>query len=673
MLKNIRLIKQRARIKNIRSFDPLSFKHQQRTGGDDLLVYSGEKSQFLDDVLNDRIENSIEDQMMKTLHRRVGKSEKDSWRNSMQYMFKVLGDEEIPHDAGVAIEFAIPQSAKRVDFILTGFNQHHENNAIIIELKQWSEVSPIVDIEMLLEAGYTGMKNKVETILGRGRHVTVHPSYQAWTYKTLITDFNANVQDIPIHLQPCAYLHNYVCQEANDPLFMDHFEEYLNEAPVFCKGDVVKLRQFIKKFIKTGDRKQTLVYMENGVVRPSKSLQDALVNMIGGKKEFVLIDEQEVVFQQILAQSLRSQKDGSKSVCIIKGGPGTGKTVVAINLLVALINAGQYCTYVTKNSAPRYVFEAKLAAGGNKKRNISNLFKSSGAFINANSYDFGTLLVDEAHRLNKRTTLGPRVTGEDQIKEIINAAGCSVFFIDEAQQVTAQDYGTIETIKAWANHFNAHILENELLSQFRCNGSDGYIAWLDHILQIRETANPTLEGIPYDFQLIDNPCTLKELIQEKNQLDNKSRLVAGYCWEWKTKNDGQADADIQIGDFSMRWNLSGDRTFAISAGSIDQVGCIHTSQGLEFSYVGVIIGEDLRYENGKVVTDYTRRAKSDKSLHGLIGKVKNHDVDALASVDKIIRNTYRTLMTRGMQGCYVYCCDKALGEYLCQTQIFSER
>lgn len=154
------------------------------------------------------------------------------------------------------------------------------------------------------------------------------------------------------------------------------------------------------------------------------------------------------------------------------------------------------------------------------------------------------------------------------------------------------------------------------------------------------------------------------MIIEKHGLDGKARLVAGYCWEWETKRDPAAEADIVIGDFAMKWNLSSDRTFAISEGSIDQVGCIHTAQGLEFSYVGVIIGADLRYEQGRVITDFTKRARSDKSLHGLIGPARRKDPHALQEIDDIIRNTYRTLMTRGMRGCYVYCVDPNLAAYL---------
>ncbi|MGE4585133.1 MAG: DNA/RNA helicase domain-containing protein [Sphaerochaeta sp.] len=630
-----------------------------------MLVYAGDKQQFLQDVRTNAIDRKIEQLMALKLHKRVGTSEKQSWINSLTQMHSILLDSEIPGDAGVAIEFAIPNTSKRVDFIISGLDGSGRHSAVIVELKQWSEVFPLDSVDQLLLAEPESEIRQVETYLGGGKHKVVHPSYQAWSYRAFITDYNSNVEEIPIALQSCAYLHNYYRKDPDDPLFMPYFKDLLEESPLFCRSDAQKLSSFIKRYIRTGDAKQTLYYIEGGKIRPSKSLQDALASMLKGNQEFVLIDEQKIVYEQMLAFSRKSAHDGGKRVFLVQGGPGTGKTVVAVNTLVRLIAEGQVCAYVTKNSAPRNVFEAKLKAGSFKRRNISSLFKSSSSFINAGADDFGTLIVDEAHRLNRRSQQGPKVAGEDQIKEIINAANCSIFFLDEDQRVTAQDYGTRERILFWAKQFGAEVEEGRLASQFRCNGSDGYLSWLDGVLGMQsETANPTLDGIPYDFQVIDDPLELKRLIEEKNQPDNKARLVAGYCWEWKSKKASNTDADIVIGDFAMRWNLSSDPVFAISKHSIEQVGCIHTTQGLEFSYVGVIIGADLRFEAGKVVTDYHRRAKTDKSLHGLVGKAKKGDRQAIDAVDTLIRNTYRTLMSRGLQGCYVYCVDKALAQFL---------
>ncbi len=254
--------------------------------------------------------------------------------------------------------------------------------------------------------------------------------------------------------------------------------------------------------------------------------------------------------------------------------------------------------------------------------------------------------------------------GENQVKEIINASNFSIFFIDENQKVTLKDIGSIDIIKKFANELGAGIKEVELESQFRCNGSDGYLAWLDNVLGIRETANYDMDDFQYDFRVIDDPNELKRLIEEKNKENNKSRLVAGYCWNWISEGKNKTDVhDIVIPEynFEMSWNLGNSQTWAIDQNSINEIGCIHTCQGLEFDYVGVIIGDDLRYENEQIVTDYTKRAKTDQSLKGIN---RMNPITAKRVADILIKNTYRTLMTRGMKGCYVYCTNKELQEYI---------
>ena len=257
--------------------------------------------------------------------------------------------------------------------------------------------------------------------------------------------------------------------------------------------------------------------------------------------------------------------------------------------------------------------------------------------------------------------------GENQIKEIIHAAYCSVFFIDESQKVTMDDIGSVDEILKWAQEEGSEVTRMELLSQFRCNGSDGYLAWLDDVLEIRETANYDLEGIDFDIRLCDSPNEMRALIEEKNQIAGHSRILAGYCWEWDKKQQNNTDYhDIRIGDFEMSWNLASGEPFAVSDTSIHEVGCIHTSQGLEFDYVGVIVGDDIRYENGHVITDFTKRAKTDQSLKGIKKLYKEDPELANKRADEIIRNTYRTLLTRGMKGCYIYCADPGMKAYLRQ-------
>ena len=617
-----------------------------------MLIYDGTKADFLTSVERDTIALEIEKNIYEKIKRHTARSEFRAWENSMEYMYKVLNDREIPENAGVAIEYNIPQTAKRVDFLISGYGTKKEGNVVLIELKQWDELQEV-----------PGRDGLVETFTGNGRRQVVHPSYQAWSYAVLIHDYNRSVQEGMISLFPCAYLHNYR-RSQEDPLDAEQYGPYLEEAPAFTRGQVEKLRDFIKKSIRTGDDIDLIYRIDEGRIKPSKSLQDSIAKMLKGSREFVMLDEQKVVYEEILDQARASCRDGQKRVILVKGGPGTGKSVVAVNLLVQLTGEEQYCQYISKNSAPRYVYQAKLK-GSMRKSSIDNLFKGSGVFVNAEKNIVDTVLVDEAHRLNEKSGIRHNL-GENQILEIIHAARCSAFFIDESQRVTLQDIGSVEEIRKWAEKEGAQVTEMELLSQFRCNGSDGYLAWLDHTLGIRETANWDMKEIDYDIRILDSPFELRELIVEKNRIShNRARILAGYCWDWLKEGKSNPNVhDIKIGDFEISWNLNNTNAFAIDETSVEEAGCIHTSQGLEFDYAGVIIGDDMRYENGSVVTDFTKRARTDHSLKG-IKKMFREDPDrARKEADEIIKNTYRTLMTRGMKGCYVYCTDRKLAEYL---------
>lgn len=616
-----------------------------------MLIYNGLKSDFMADTENDVLETKLYDTIKQKMNRSTGLSELNSWRNSLKEMYITLNDSAIPSDAGVAIEYNIPQTSKRVDFLISGYDDNNKGNVIIIELKQWEQLQAVEGHEAIVET-YTG---------GANRRV-VHPSYQAWSYAALIKDYNQYVQDEDVELHPCAYLHNYPRKD-NDPLDAKQYEDILSDAPAFTYGQRDALRNFIKKNIKTGDGEDTLVKIEHGKIKPSKQLQDSICGMLKGNKEFIMLDEQKVVYETILNLSTKCQKDNKKRTIIVEGGPGTGKTVVAINLLAELTKRDQFAQYVSKNSAPRIVYGYKLK-GSMKRNSVDNLFKGSGCYTDAPLNSIGTILADEAHRLNEKSGMFQNL-GENQIKEIIHASRCSVFFIDESQRVTTSDIGSVEEIEKWAKMEHSEVLRMELISQFRCNGSDGYLAWVDDVLQIRDTANYDLEGIDYDIRICDSPMEMEHIILEKNSIRNRARILAGYCWNWPkaTRNDVNYH-DIKIGDYGISWNLDGGDAFAINPDSVHEAGCIHTSQGLEFDYVGVIIGDDMRYENGEIITDYSKRAKTDQSMKGIKGIAKNNPQEANRLADEIIKNTYRTLMTRGMKGCYVYCTDSKLSEYL---------
>jgi DUF2075 family protein len=613
-----------------------------------MIVYSATKRGFLDDAgsnIEDRIRTCVKEKL--NIDVKPGSSEYESWKNSLgNAMYHVMNTDKIPDDAGVAIEYSIPRTRNRIDFIITGQDESAREKVIIVELKQWADIQPTEKDAMVI----TRLKQ------GVGEHL--HPSYQAWSYATLLYGFNATVYEEKIELEPCAYLHNCTDESVIKDTF---YGDYLQKAPAFCKGDKEKLQDFIAQFVKHGDKKNTLYRIDNGEIRPSKNLADSLVSMIKGNDEFVMIDEQKVIYETALSLARKSSKE-NKNVLIVEGGPGTGKSVVAINLLVAITKLGLNAQYVTKNAAPRAVFESKLTKTL-KKTEFSNMFSGSGSYINCEPNTFDALVVDEAHRLNEKSGMFKN-KGENQIKEIIEAAKCSVFFIDEDQKVTWGDIGEKQEIENWANKIGATAQYLKLESQFRCNGSDGYLAWLDNILQIKETANSTLDDIKYDFEVTDSPVALRDFIFEKNAVNNKARIVAGYCWNWNKKDKDAKDITVPEYDFAMKWNLASEgNVWIISPTSVNEIGCIHTCQGLEVDYVGVIIGPDLIVRNGKIITDPSKRAKTDASLNGYKKDFKANPELAAKKADAIIKNTYRTLMTRGMKGCHIFCTDKETAEY----------
>jgi uncharacterized protein len=612
-----------------------------------MLIYEASKKQFLLDGDSGPIEDLIHTSYQSVTGRKVGPSEIRSWKESLRHMSFVLRDEEIPESTGVAVELLIKPTAMRVDMTLTGYGANNEKNAIIIELKQWEKIKT------------TTRDAVVETFIGGSMKDKPHPSYQAWSYVSLIEGFNEAVHKGDIYVHSCAYLHNYERDGLIDSPF---YAEHTAKAPLFLKGnkELLMLREFIKKYVKHGDNKKVLYELDGGKIRPSKDLANSLVGLMEGNPEFVLIDDQKLIFEKCVEIG-SSASHHNPQVIIVEGGPGTGKSVLAINILVELTSQLQNCRYVSKNSAPRDVYQSKLARTMAKTK-FSNFFTGSGAYINATKGAFDTLIVDEAHRLNEKSGLYGNL-GNNQVKELIDASNCSIFFIDEDQRIALTDIGRKETIREFAAAKGATVTELSLSSQFRCAGSDGYIAWLDNTLAIRPTANIFLSKSEYEFQVFDTATAMHDAIEAKNT-NNKARVVAGYCWPWKSKKN-PALFDITIeGDYARRWNLSSDKfLWLIAKSSINEVGCIHTCQGLEVEYIGVIIGPDLIVRNGLITTQPSARDRYDKTLRGFKKLLKEDPINGAALGDLIVKNTYRTLMTRGMKGCYIYCTDEETRDF----------
>lgn len=344
---------------------------------------------------------------------------------------------------------------------------------------------------------------------------------------------------------------------------------------------------------------------------------------------------------------------------------GTGKSVLAINVLArCIIDLKLNASYITKNMAPRKCYAALLTKGNAKKIvNLQKAIQSPWCLPNIiyNGLDVGVF--DEAHRMQKKPY---QYKGNDMLEDAIKASKVSVFFVDDDQRITINDKYDVDTIISYAKRENAIVHRPyELVSQFRCDGSDGYISFLNNLLELKQTANTRFEFNKLEFKVFDNPVLLRDELRKKNQINNKSRMIAGYCYDWNVKNK-RGDWDIQLPNgFKAKWNLENDEHWAVNPNSFEEIGCIHTCQGMEFEYVGVFIGKDLYYENGHVKTNRNAISKDDRTSG--IRLKSTGDIEA----DKLIRRTYKVLLSRGLKGCYVYCEDQSLGEYI-RTLISNE-
>ena len=615
-----------------------------------MIVYNDTKQQFVEDVKFGAIEDKILMQIRMHGLNAGASREYMSWHNSMQFMRNVIDDDGIENDVQIAIEYNIPQTSKRVDFIISGTDEKDHDHIVIVELKQW-EKAEVVDNQM---------HYSVKTFVANDNRIVCHPSYQAYSYARHISNYSQVVSDQSITLVPCAYLHNYL-EGFRSTLADPIYKEWYTEAPFFIKNEVRKFSDYIKKFVTKKSSKGDLLYIiDQGRIRPTKSLQDSLVSMVQGNEEFFMLDEQAVCFDMCLRVMSQCQSDRKKRTIVIQGGPGTGKSVLAVNLLMEFIKSGFNTSYVTKNSAPRKAFLSLLSNGKAKAAvEIKHLFRSPFGLSKVPSNAYDCLIVDEAHRLVRKMYRDS--SGENQVKECIASSLLTIFMLDENQAVTTKDIGSVAEVKKWAEKQKSQLImreETKLVSQFRCNGSDAYIQFIDNLLQRKEeTVYVPLSELKFDFKVFDSPVELRNALRDKNAINNKSRMVAGYCYDWNVKHH-RGDYDIVIGeDFKAKWNLENDDIWAINPDSFEQIGCIHTAQGLEFDYVGVLIGKDLVYDSdlGVVKTNKSAISRDDKSS-GIRGASDN-------DARRLILNTYKTLLTRGQKGCYVFCVDEALRDY----------
>lgn len=614
-----------------------------------MIIYENSLLDFKNDVLSNRIVDSIlKNFNNKGFNLKSNKSEINSWKNSLMYMNNIFNINNFPNDVYIAIEYKIPQSSKRIDFMIFGHDENDNKNFILVELKQWEKAEDSHKQDIVL------------TYVGNKKRDVLHPSYQCKSYLYSLEMFNEYVHTRKAYGKSLAYLHNARKIE-NENLLNDKLYTTIIESPIYFSEDSHKLSNDIYSLVNKGKGKEILWNIENSKMVPSKKLIDSLNSVLNdpNNRDYMLLEAQKEVFENII-----EKHNETNNVFIINGNPGTGKSVVAINLLRELINKKKTAIYVTPNAAFRECLTSSIKS--NKSNELfKSIFVGSSSFYNCEKNKYDWIIVDEAHRLKNKAYM---YKGKNQIEDIIKSSKNTIFFVDENQVIRDNDIGTNENINEVALAFNKKIYSGDKYTldiQFRCSGSSGYINSIDNALQIRETANFYIDdNDSYEFKLVDNPHKINELIDEKiSKGFTNSKIVAGYAWKWKTKDlnrdqlalGNQYDIYIEEHNYKGYWNFAKDLKWAKTDFMNKEIGCVHTCQGLEFDYCGVIIGPDIKIDDdNNIFCDYD-------NYFDAMGKqgLKNNR----RKLDALIKNVYKILLTRGQLGTFVYICDEKLRKY----------
>lgn len=609
-------------------------------------LYAGMSGAFVEDTVRNQIARKLSDAFFQYYGYPAAKSEVAAWGNSLRAMAQVVQYAKLD-DHGVVVEYELPSSSRRLDFMICGRDASSRDEAVIVELKQWSECEA---------ADADGL---VSTWVGGKNREVAHPSVQVGQYQQYLADTHSAFYEgeHPIQLGACSYLHNYQIYP-NDVLLAPKFSETIARYPVFGSDAVDELTGYLQSRLSTGCGQPVLARIEQSKYRPSRKLMDYVAETVAGRGPWVLLDEQFVVFEKIRAAVSDAVTRGRRHVVLVRGGPGTGKSVLAINLLARFLGEGRIAHYATGSRA----FTKTLwKLVGSRAKPVLKYFNG---YRNALPGEIDALICDEAHRIretsNDRFTPKARKSTEPQIRELLRAAKVAVFFIDDRQGVRPKEIGSTAYIRKHAADLNSDVSEFDLEVQFRCSGSAGFVNWVSNTLGTERTANQLWTGAEaFDFQIFPSPESMETAIRAKVRASVTARLAAGYCWEWSNPNpDGTLVDDIVIGNWRRPWNARPDAgrlangippadLWATDPGGVNQVGCIYTAQGFEVDYIGVIWGKDLAYDLDGQSWVGNKQESHDRS-------VRQSKSDFL----ELIKNTYRVLLSRGMIGCYVCFLDR---------------
>ena len=598
-------------------------------------LYRGTASSLSTDIAEGRLVPGLTQRFRNRMLYNPTVPEINSWTHSLPAVARELIAAGLD-DVEVLIEYFLPLSSKRANVVVIGTPPiTNAISAVIWENKQWTS-GDISDVE-----------DRLVSVLGR---ITLHPQQQVSQYVEYITDFNHLAHDGSLTVKGLAFLHNATATELA-PLRSASLAD-LSEYPMFSGDEVGSLRSFLQQNLSgTGSAKAADDFI-TARTRPSKQLLNHVKDQIQGHDSFTLLDEQFVAYDLVRQSIEQSRRSNTKTVVIVKGGPGTGKSVIATAVIGDLAKRGYNVSHATGSRSFTTTLRKKVGT------RAGNLFRYFNSFMAAGANDLDVLVADEAHRIrstsNNRYTKRELRTDIPQIDELIGSARVPMFLLDEQQTVRPGEIGTVEQIKEAASRLETQIIEIDLNGQFRAGGSEAYLHWVQSLLGlIGNTPIPWEEDERFQLYVADSPSDMENWLRRKSDEGFTARMAAGYCWEWNDPIDGMLVNDVVLEDWQRPWNLKPEKRvkgipsaslWASDPAGIDQVGCVYTAQGFEYDYGGVIIGQDIMWRNGSWITDASKNSDP---------VVRRSD-----NFDELVRHTYRVLLTRGLQGCIVYSVDQ---------------
>ncbi|MFJ3755636.1 DNA/RNA helicase domain-containing protein [Streptomyces sp. NPDC090080] len=567
-------------------------------------------------------------------------SERRSWENSLPALAEVLLDAGLD-DIEVLIEHQLPLTSLRADVVLAGSHPATGRPSyVIVELKQWSEARLVPGTDDLC------------LVAGMGNRPALHPVAQLRRYCDYLQDFTNVLSDEEDAVAGVAYLHNAVDQNIIELLRLPEAK-----AQLFTGTSRGELIHYLQTRLSALDGSQEGDYLLASPHAPGRHLMRAAAAEIIEGGEFILMDEQEVAARLVKRAVALSRQADKKEVIVISGGPGSGKSVIALHLMGYLLRNGRTVVHATGSKS----FTTTLRhVVGLKDGRISKLFRYFFDFSGAERNGLDVVICDEAHRIRLRSSrqdahAGHR-SGRSQAEELIDAARVPVFLLDEHQVVRPGEMGSVATIDEAAHGRGCIVRHIDLNNQFRCGGSRAYEHWVLRLLGL-EPGGPIPWQPEDDFELrvAESPEEMESHLRSRQESGYTSRMTAGFCWAWSDpRGDGSLVDDVVIGAWRRPWNLRSEQSvggapvsslWATDPSGFGQIGCIYTAQGFEYSWNGVIFGPDLVW-----------RGNEWRSVRAASG---DHTVKRAtpADFDRLIRNTYKVLLTRGLIGTVLYSTD----------------